>query len=62
MYLYELLLAFFILIIYFIIVGILTSTLLVACHGPNLKYNTLEIISDSHSPSEIYELNKENYD
>ena len=62
MHLYELLLAFFILIIFFIIVGILSSALLVACHGPNIKYNTLEIISDSHSPSEIYELNQEKYD
>ena len=62
MHLYELLLAFFILIIFFIIVGILTSALLVVCHGPNIKYNTLEIISDSQSPSEIYELNQEKYD
>ena len=62
MYTYELLLAFFIVIIYFIIVGIVSSTLLVACHGPNLKYSTLNIMSDSQSPNDIYELNQENYD
>ena len=62
MHLYELLLAFFILIIYFIIVGILGSALLVVYYGPDLKYSSLNVMSDNFSPSEIYELNQENYD